>query len=413
MSGSRCFTRANLFVSSVGHMHNTDVGGAVPATLSRTLTEVHQEGHPHSPHAACSARRDERRPARSDRQQRAPAGTKPGRPRRPIACVKSASADPRHGRRFGSDTFRQGIDDLLDYAEQQARAVIRSIPDGDYYLRRTTPTRIRSTGPPCRLAVHTEVPATHDPRLRRSDPQLASSMNMPTGGQARHALVMVGVYYALYCLDPTITLNTGLVRPRVHRLCRRHRHAPAVPAAVGMRSLTATLAQTAYRRLLPRHARPHAGRPRQQFSIMNVITADPQTGRRVMASIDPLGGGAGGSPFADGAKGSGADMPLPEKHPGRNERSRGADPGPPLWPHARFRRRRSLSRRHALDMEFKVFAPQTMVTARNRDRSIFSAWGLQGGGPGRVSASRATPARRIVSNSVRPMSCCANRATSS
>lgn len=26
------------------HIHNTDVGGAVPASLSRTLTEVHQEG---------------------------------------------------------------------------------------------------------------------------------------------------------------------------------------------------------------------------------------------------------------------------------------------------------------------------------------------------------------------------------
>ena len=28
----------------VGHVHNTDVGGAVPASLSRTLVEVHQEG---------------------------------------------------------------------------------------------------------------------------------------------------------------------------------------------------------------------------------------------------------------------------------------------------------------------------------------------------------------------------------
>jgi len=29
---------------SVGHIHNTDVGGAVPASLSRANTEVHQEG---------------------------------------------------------------------------------------------------------------------------------------------------------------------------------------------------------------------------------------------------------------------------------------------------------------------------------------------------------------------------------
>ncbi len=27
-----------------GHIHNTDMGGAVPASLSRTLTEIYQEG---------------------------------------------------------------------------------------------------------------------------------------------------------------------------------------------------------------------------------------------------------------------------------------------------------------------------------------------------------------------------------
>ena len=29
---------------AVGHVHNTDVGGAVPASLSRANFEVHQEG---------------------------------------------------------------------------------------------------------------------------------------------------------------------------------------------------------------------------------------------------------------------------------------------------------------------------------------------------------------------------------
>jgi N-methylhydantoinase B len=38
-----------------------------------------------------------------------------------------------------------------------------------------------------------------------------------------------------------------------------------------------------------------------------------------------------------------------------------------------------------LEMEFQLFAPQSMVTARNRDRSVFSAWGLRGGRAGRAS----------------------------
>ena len=38
------FHQGELVCFAVGHIHNTDVGGAVPASLSRTLTEVHQEG---------------------------------------------------------------------------------------------------------------------------------------------------------------------------------------------------------------------------------------------------------------------------------------------------------------------------------------------------------------------------------
>ena len=38
------FWEGELVAFAVSHIHNTDVGGAVPASLSRTLTEVHQEG---------------------------------------------------------------------------------------------------------------------------------------------------------------------------------------------------------------------------------------------------------------------------------------------------------------------------------------------------------------------------------
>ena len=110
-----------------------------------------------------------------------------------------------------------------------------------------------------------------------------------------------------------------------------------------------------------------------------------------MASIGPVGGGAGGGPRADGTEGSGANMSYLKNTPVEiNEaeipvliRRYGLVPdsgGPGLY--------RGGS---ALEMEFQVFAPQTMVTARNRDRSVFSAWGLQGGGPGRTSRFARNP----------------------
>ena len=38
------FHEGELLCFTAGHIHNTDMGGAVPASLSRALTEIHQEG---------------------------------------------------------------------------------------------------------------------------------------------------------------------------------------------------------------------------------------------------------------------------------------------------------------------------------------------------------------------------------
>ena len=35
-------------------------------------------------------------------------------------------------------------------------------------------------------------------------------MNIPTGGDPRHVLVLVGVVYVLYSLDPKLYLNSAL-----------------------------------------------------------------------------------------------------------------------------------------------------------------------------------------------------------
>ena len=52
------FHEGEIVAFSVGHIHNTDVGGAVPASLSRTLSEVHQEGVRIPPNKILMRRRD-------------------------------------------------------------------------------------------------------------------------------------------------------------------------------------------------------------------------------------------------------------------------------------------------------------------------------------------------------------------
>jgi N-methylhydantoinase B len=125
--------------------------------------------------------------------------------------------------------------------------------------------------------------------------------------------------------------------------------------------------------------------PAGSSAIMNVKTIDNSTGRLLMASIDPITGGAGGWAGSDGADGSGAnssflkntpveinevEVPIHIRRYGLVPDSGGAG-----------KHRGGLG----TFLEFQVFAPNTVVTARNRDRTRFAAWGANGGDPGATS----------------------------
>lgn len=374
------------------HIHNTDVGGAVPASLSRSLTEVHQEGLRIPPMRLMrDGKLNEDLLRIISTNVRLPEQNW-GDLNAQIACVNVGERKVHEIiDRFGKEAFRSGLGQLLDYAERQARAIIRDLPDGDYFFADYA-DEDQAGGYPVRIAVTLKIRGDElIVDYTGSDPQLVSSLNMPTGGNERHSLAMVGVVYALYCLDPTIMLNSGLVRP-VRAILPEGTVVNALPpAAVGMRSLMSNLAQTvvigAFCRVKPDRmpASPGSG-----LSIMNVKTST-RDGRAVMASIGPVGGGAGGGPNADGAEGCGANMSFLKNTPVEiNEAEvpitiRRYGLVPDSGGAGRYRGG------SALEMEFQVYAPQTMITARNRDRSIFSAWGLLGGKPGAPSRFAKNP----------------------
>ncbi|HEY8337101.1 MAG TPA: hydantoinase B/oxoprolinase family protein [Tardiphaga sp.] len=374
------------------HIHNTDVGGAVPATLSRSLTEIHQEGLRIPPMRLMrDGVMNQDLLALIANNVRLPEQNW-GDLNAQIACVNVGERKLHEiVGRFGKDEFKAGLGGLLDYAENQARAVIRDIPDGEYFFADYA-DEDQAGGYPVRVAVNLKIHGdTLTVDYTGSDPQLVSSLNVPTGGKERHALAMVGVVYGLYCLDSTAMLNSGFVRPARAILPEGSVMNAVMPAAVGMRSLMCNLAQTAvigaFCRALPDRmpASPGSG-----MSLMNVKTTT-RGGRSVMASIGPVGGGAGGGPSADGAEGCGANMSYLKNTPVEINEAEvpvrilryGLVPdsgGAGRW--------RGGS---ALEMEFQLFAPQSMVTARNRDRSIFSAWGLRGGMPGATSRFAKNP----------------------
>ena len=382
------FVQGMLVCFVAGHIHNTDMGGAVPATLSRTLTEIQQEGLRIPPVKLVQGGvMNTDLVAVMARNVRAPAQNW-GDLNAQIASVAVGESRVREiVARFGLDGFRQGIADLLDYAEAQSRQIIAGIPDGDYFHAEFADEDSDGGGRPCRIAITLRIRGEElELDYTGSDPQLSSSLNMPTAGRERHVLAMVGLGYVLYSLDNNLLLNAGALRPARAILPRGTVVHAVSPAAVGMRSLTCAICQIATIGAFA-HAIPDrlGASPAGSNTIMNVKTID-RTGRTIMASIGPVGGGAGGMPWGDGSEGSGANSAFLKNTPVEiNEsevpirfRRYGLEPdtgGAGRW-------------RGGVGtvMEFEVFAPQTMITARNRDRSNFGSWGLKGGHAGATSS---------------------------
>jgi N-methylhydantoinase B len=370
-----------------GHIHNTDMGGAVPASLSRSLTEIHQEGIRFPPMKLYRA-------GVLDESALAIMLLNVRKPEQNLGDLKAFVGALNTGERkvramlakFGAATFQQGLAGLLDYAEHQAREILRGIPDGDYFFSDYA-DEDSVGGNPCRLALTLRISgdsAVLD--FTGSDPQLTSALNVPTGSDPRHTLLLVGVYYVLYTLNPQLLLNAGLTRPFTCIAPEGTVLNPQFPAAVGMRSLTCgrlrSLIFGAFSQAIP--ARMPAA-PAGSSSIVNVMTTDNHTHRTILAAINPIVGGGGGMPHRDGTNGSGADaaylkntpieiteaeVPIQVMRYGLLPDSGGAG----RW-------RGGL----ATALDFRVFSPHTSITARNRDRSRFRPWGTLGGKAGEPS----------------------------
>lgn len=375
------FHEGEIVAWTGGHIHNTDMGGAVPASLSRSLTEIHQEGIRFPPMKLLHE-------GVFDEQILKIMATNVRKPDLNIGDIKALVGALNTGERkvlamvkkFGPDAFLEGVEVLLDHAEAQARDTLRSMPDGTWeFVDYADEDSVEAN--PCRLKLKLTIrgdEAILD--FTGSDPQLASSLNVPSGGDPHHTILLVGIYYVLYTLNPKIFLNTGLTRPFTCIVPQGSVLNPVYPAAVGMRSLTCARLRSvifgAFSQVLPDRM-PAA--PAGNNCIVNVMTTDERTHRTIIAAVNPVVGGSGGMPHRDGTNGSGGDAAYLRNTPieiteteapvefvryGLVQDSGGAG----RW-------RGGL----ATEMAFRVFAPDSRVTARNRDRSFFRPWGVLGG----------------------------------
>ena len=153
--------------------------------------------------------------------------------------------------------------------------------------------------------------------------------------------------------------------------------------------------------------------PAGATSIVNMAAEDRRTGRRTITAIAPIVGGGSGMPHRDGTDGSGADSAYLKNSPIEITESESPvrilryglmpDSGGPGTHRGGM----------AQVLEFRSTSPDTFVTARNRDRSIFQPWAILGGMPGKTGSFTLNPDTPQAPNSATSTLCVSGQATCS
>jgi N-methylhydantoinase B len=386
------FWEDRLVAYGAGFLHSSDVGGMVPASITPRASEIFQEGlrlPPKKLFKRGEVNRDLldvilancRIPEQNwGDLQALVAGLTTGE-RRMHELI----------RRFGPDTVDKAMDDLIDYTTRKVEALIRKMPAGRYefsdYIEDDVVTKI-----PIRLKVALTI-ADGEIHLdfTGSDIQVSSALNVPTAGKV-HPFMSVALVNYFATRDRTIPLNAGVLRRVRMTLPEGSVVNPKFPAACGVRYATvlriydAVLGALA--RAVPEDIPAASG---GQGCMVALSLPDPEAGRRHVTVIEPMIGGGGGRPARDGVDGCDASLGFLKTTPAETLESEvpivvrrfhlipdSAGPG-------RFRGG------FGVRLDFQVFQPEGLVTARGMERLRFAPWGVAGGTAGATGSVMLNP----------------------
>jgi N-methylhydantoinase B len=297
------FVQERLVAFGWAFVHASDIGGAVPGSISPAFTEVFQEGlriRPMKLFDQGVLREDikniffdnSRIPSEMWGDFQAMISGMRGMDKR-----ISALCD-----RFGIEEVLTSMHDILDFGERKARAVIEQIPDGTYrfndYLEGIEENHLSY------LAVTMEVEGSSI-RLyfAGTDPQLDSAYNFVSGARTHPYLVQALISY-LVTRDPTMPRNAGILRSIKVDAPRGTFLNANFPAAGGSRVAAAARAFDTILACL--HQAVPEGVAAAGSGMVGIIVAsadDPRTGKRRVGVVNPISGGSGGRSGKDGLDG--------------------------------------------------------------------------------------------------------------
>ena len=379
------FVGGELLCWSWSFIHVSDIGGRVPGSIAPSSHEVYQEGLRITPQKLYSAGRLNKPLLDMIRANCRTPDQNWGDMK---ACLAGlATAENRvHDLtdQYGFATIDRTIDDVLDYAEAQARRVIDHVPDGTYHYADYIEADMVGLG-----LVRIKVAMTIEGGDMLLDftgtaPQVRAALNIPTYSRDGHWMLITGLVNWICTQEPNIAYNAGLVRPMRVEIPRGTILNPEPGAAYGARYATShkvcdvtvgALAQAVPDELPATDS--------GQGSILLVSVPDFQTGGDKVSVIQPIVGGSGGRPMADGVDGTMVilnflknipteifENEMPEvliHHYGLRDDSGGAG---------------TYRGGTGIEIEFETSSPYTSITSRCMERYIFGPPGLQGGGAG-------------------------------
>jgi N-methylhydantoinase B len=377
------FHEGRIICWGYAFVHSSDMGGAVPASVWPRATEIFQEGlrlRPTKLYRAGVLNEDVKNLIGDN--CRIPEMNW-GDIKAMVAAVSScARRIEAMVAKFGVDMVVAGIDAVLDYTEQRARAAIRKIPSGTYRftdymeddLRSDVPIRLQVALTVDDDAIHLDFTGT--------DPQVGSALNIATNG-VTHPFICQAINAYIVSEDPGIPKASSILRPvRVTAPPGSVVNAQ-FPAPIGVRygtvlrvfdAVLGALAQA-----LPGQV-PAA--PAGAISPVVASVLDPLTGARQVQVVEPMLGGGGGRPTMDGLNGADSTSGFL-----RNTPVESIEAEVPI-----VMRRYHLipdtggAGEHrgglAVRLDFQVFHPHAIVTARGMERFRLEPWGVAGGKAG-------------------------------
>lgn len=379
------FYHGRLIAFAWAFIHASDIGGAVPGSISPTSYEIYQEGVRIRPNFLY--RRGELNAqlwttfADNSRIPDLIWGD--------LQAMMSGLSllDARACElcdRYGVDVVLESVRNVLDLAEQKAGDALRTLRDGCYFFNDYLEA-YRGEGHIFICAHMTVADGTVTIDFTGSDPQVNYAMNFPSSDRKSHPFLCLPLIHYIQTMEPTIAINGGMVRPIRTYAPRGTIMNATFPAAGGNRAITLNRLYDVILGCINQAVDGGVSAAGSGMAgIISTSAVNPMTGLRHVSVVEPFIGGGGARLGKDGVDGinnptaflRSAPIETVELETSLVVRRWSYEQDSPGA--GRYRGGCSLR------IELENRDVPAIVTVRGLDRFEIEPWGVAGGEPGRL-----------------------------